>query len=213
MSALWFTNTFAPVGRQDEFSRPDPTAGSFGPRLMRDIIPAVLRSGHRMAFFDQPGIQIEIALKATPDDPPIAVAPCLFAAHRTALCPVLQRKGRRLPATPLYAAFPAALRGFRGINGMQPDALLMNVDGISVDDRRNPLQARGLWLESVWQVFLQFLSGTALQALEGLIEIFGQFQVGQGEKQPRHPDCGRPDKWSRPKAAVQMTFKLLHASA
>jgi hypothetical protein len=125
----------SPLPRRLERAGPHAEAGRPSVVLRGDVIPRVSAVGERQALRDQPFIDVEIVDETPTHDAPIPVDVALVAGDGAPPNQILQRQGGALAAAPVPAGcIETGLPAFRRIDAVKPDTLVMNLDGVGIDD-------------------------------------------------------------------------------
>src|SRR5262249_18219282 len=126
-----------PLPRRRERRTPHASPGRLRRRLVRDVVRGVAAIGERPALADQPRADVLSGDATYRHRAPVPIRVPRPAGEGTATDVVGQRVRRRLAAAPVATVAQADLPAFRSVDAVEPDRLVVDLDGVAVAYRRD----------------------------------------------------------------------------
>ena len=128
------------VRRILKFPGPDADLRYLGAIFLFDIIERVFPEGDRLPLLNHPAADIDATFdRAQPHHAAISIRITPSATHLLAPDPLAKCLRHIEAARVAGAVFRAELRYFRRVDAPKADALVVDLDGVTIDDTRRPL--------------------------------------------------------------------------
>src|SRR5262249_29472750 len=127
----------APLPRRRERRTPHTTPGRLRRGLISHVVRAVVAIGERPPLPHEPRADVLSSDATHRDRPPLAVRVARLAGEGTAADVIGQRMRRGLSTPPVAPVTTADLPAFRRVDAVEPDRLAVNLDCVTIADRRD----------------------------------------------------------------------------